>query len=148
MGKYAQGQLVFVLMVSDGTKLVPAKGITRIVTKDSDETTQGVQIPIKERDFSTGSRGFHGQAKVELDGVTASYQTQMQLVEIGSKKLGVTAKHVAKATTDNARNTAELGVENTQNAVTSGAPIGSYEDFVAYQKWAYNQAKQAKSPKS
>ena len=139
MGKYAQGQLVFVLMVSDGTKLVPAKGITRIVTKDSDETTQGVQIPIKERDFSTGSRGFHGQAKVELDGVTASYQTQMQLVEIGSKKLGVTAQHVAKAAADAARNAAELGTADVptdripdQNIITSLSDAGKWGKLSEY----------------
>lgn len=36
-----------------------------------------------EKNFKTGSRGFHGQGKIEIDG--KRYQTQVQLVEIGSK---------------------------------------------------------------
>ncbi len=36
------------------------------------------------KDFKTGSRGFYANGKVELDG--KRYQTQIQLVEIGSKK--------------------------------------------------------------
>jgi hypothetical protein len=36
------------------------------------------------KDFKTGSRGFHGQGKIEIDG--KRYQVQIQLVEIGSKK--------------------------------------------------------------
>ena len=139
MGKYAQGQLVFVLMVSDGTKLVPAKGTTRIVTKDSDETTQGIQIPVARKNFSTGSRGLHGQAKVELDGETAVYQTQMQLVEIGSKKLGTTAKHVAKASSDNARIVAEMGgTPAPTTAPANGTP--SFEDFRRYEAWVASQS--------
>jgi hypothetical protein len=35
------------------------------------------------KDFKTGSRGFHGQGKVEIEG--KRYQAQIQLVEIGSK---------------------------------------------------------------
>lgn len=34
--------------------------------------------------FKTGSRGFYGQGKIEIDG--KRYQVQIQLVEIGSKK--------------------------------------------------------------
>jgi hypothetical protein len=36
------------------------------------------------KQFKTGSRGFYGQAKIEIDG--KRYQVQIQLVEIGSKK--------------------------------------------------------------
>ncbi len=36
------------------------------------------------KDFKTGSRGFHGQGKIEIDG--KRYQVQLQFVEIGSKK--------------------------------------------------------------
>lgn len=39
-------------------------------------------LPPKE--FKTGSRGFYVNGKVEIDG--KRYQTQVQLVEIGSKK--------------------------------------------------------------
>lgn len=35
------------------------------------------------KSFKTGSRGYHGQGKIEIDG--KRYQTQVQLVEIGSK---------------------------------------------------------------
>ncbi len=41
-------------------------------------------IVANPKDFKTGSRGFHGQGKIELDG--KRYQVQVQLVEIGSKK--------------------------------------------------------------
>ena len=37
-----------------------------------------------EKNFKTGSRGFYGQGKFEIDG--KRYQGQIQLVEIGSKK--------------------------------------------------------------
>ena len=35
------------------------------------------------RDFKTGSRGFYANGKLEIDG--KRYQTQVQMVEIGSK---------------------------------------------------------------
>ena len=38
-----------------------------------------------EKVFKTGSRGFHAQGKVELDG--KKYQCNFLLVEIGSKPL-------------------------------------------------------------
>ena len=41
-------------------------------------------LTANEKQFKTGSRGFHGQGKIEIDG--KRYQTQVQLVEIGSKK--------------------------------------------------------------
>jgi hypothetical protein len=37
------------------------------------------------KEFKTGSRGFYGQGKIEIDG--KRYQVQIQLVEIGSKKV-------------------------------------------------------------
>ena len=37
----------------------------------------------KPKDFASGSRGYHGQAKLEIGG--KRYQAQIQLVEIGSK---------------------------------------------------------------
>lgn len=36
------------------------------------------------KEFKTGSRGFYGQGKIEIEG--KRYQVQIQLVEIGSKK--------------------------------------------------------------
>jgi hypothetical protein len=41
-------------------------------------------IPAPAKEFKTGSRGFYGNAKVEIDG--KRYQVQIQIVEIGSKK--------------------------------------------------------------
>jgi len=38
---------------------------------------------LAEKQFKTGSRGFHAQGKVELDG--KRYQANFLLVEIGSK---------------------------------------------------------------
>ncbi len=35
------------------------------------------------KDFKTGSKGFYGQGKIEIEG--KRYQAQVQLVEIGSK---------------------------------------------------------------
>ncbi len=36
------------------------------------------------KDFKTGSKGYYANSKIEIDG--KRYQTQIQLVEIGSKK--------------------------------------------------------------
>ena len=41
-------------------------------------------LSVTPKEFKTGSRGFFGNGKVELDG--KRYQVQIQLVEIGSKK--------------------------------------------------------------
>ena len=49
---------------------------------DSGQLVTVLTVPPKE--FKTGSRGFFGNGKVELDG--KRYQIQIQLVEIGSKK--------------------------------------------------------------
>jgi hypothetical protein len=49
---------------------------------DSGQLVTILTVPPKE--FKTGSRGFFGNGKVELDG--KRYQVQIQMVEIGSKK--------------------------------------------------------------
>jgi hypothetical protein len=49
---------------------------------DSGQLVTVLTVPPKE--FKTGSRGFFGNSKVELDG--KRYQIQIQMVEIGSKK--------------------------------------------------------------
>ena len=49
---------------------------------DSGQLVAVLSAPPKE--FKTGSRGFYGNGKVELDG--KRYQVQVQMVEIGSKK--------------------------------------------------------------
>jgi hypothetical protein len=49
---------------------------------DTGQLVTVLTIPPKE--FKTGSRGFFGNGKVEMDG--KRYQVQIQLVEIGSKK--------------------------------------------------------------
>lgn len=40
-------------------------------------------LTVDAKNFKTGSRGFHGQGKIDYDG--KRYQTQVQMVEIGSK---------------------------------------------------------------
>ncbi len=40
-------------------------------------------LTVEAKNFKTGSRGFHGQAKIDFEG--KRYQTQVQMVEIGSK---------------------------------------------------------------
>lgn len=54
-----------------------------IVKFETEDGTSIGQIEANQKDFKTGSRGFHGQGKVELQG--KRYQTQVQMVEIGSK---------------------------------------------------------------
>jgi hypothetical protein len=49
---------------------------------DTGQLVTVLSLPPKE--FKTGSRGFFGNGKVEIDG--KRYQVQIQLVEIGSKK--------------------------------------------------------------
>jgi hypothetical protein len=41
-------------------------------------------MTLPAKDFKTGSKGFYANGKLEIDG--KRYQTQIQLVEIGSKK--------------------------------------------------------------
>ncbi len=49
-----------------------------------DGQTVGILL-LNEKQFSTGSRGFYGQGKIELVG-GKRYQSQCQMVEIGSKQ--------------------------------------------------------------
>lgn len=53
--------------------------------KDEDGKTVG-KIVTSEKTFSSGSRGYFGQGKVEING--KRFQAQVQLVEIGSKEQG------------------------------------------------------------
>lgn len=41
-------------------------------------------LTVPPKDFKTGSKGFYGNSKAEIDG--KRYQVQIQIVEIGSKK--------------------------------------------------------------
>ncbi len=50
--------------------------------KSPDGTSIGL-MTASPKDFKTGSKGFYGQGKIEFDG--KRYQTQIQMVEIGSK---------------------------------------------------------------
>ena len=43
-------------------------------------------LPAAEKVFKTGSRGFFGMGKIQID--EKRYQVQVQLVEIGSKPKG------------------------------------------------------------
>ncbi len=54
-----------------------------VIFKDAAGKDVGTML-VTQKQFKTGSRGLFGQGKVEIDGVR--YQTQIQLVEIGSKK--------------------------------------------------------------
>lgn len=56
---------------------------TTIRTEDG--ATVGMLV-LNEKQFASGSKGFHGQGKIEIDG--KKYQCQAQLVEIGSKNAG------------------------------------------------------------
>lgn len=56
-----------------------------IVAELKTDTGQLVTVlTVPPKDFKTGSRGFFGNGKVEVDG--KRYQVQIQMVEIGSKK--------------------------------------------------------------
>jgi hypothetical protein len=41
-------------------------------------------LTVPAKDFKTGSKGFFGSTKAEIDG--KRYQIQIQVIEIGSKK--------------------------------------------------------------
>jgi len=48
------------------------------------ETGQSVAVvTVAPKEFKTGSKGFYGNTKAEIEG--KRYQVQIQLVEIGSK---------------------------------------------------------------
>jgi hypothetical protein len=53
-----------------------------VTLKDGTGRVVGVMVA-SEKQFKTGSRGFYANGKVDFDG--KRYQTQIQLVEIGSK---------------------------------------------------------------
>lgn len=57
--------------------------------KDDGKTIAVLSAPQKE--FKTGSRGFYGIGKTEIDG--KRYQIQIQVIEIGSKKNKEESKH-------------------------------------------------------
>jgi len=40
-------------------------------------------LTVTPKEFKTGSKGFYGNTKIEIDG--KRYQAQIQVVEIGSK---------------------------------------------------------------
>ncbi len=57
--------------------------IIDVLIKDEEGRTLD-KLTAKEKTFSSGSKGFFGQSKIEIDG--KRYQTQIQMVEIGSKE--------------------------------------------------------------
>lgn len=56
--------------------------IIDVLLKNEDGETLG-KLLATEKNFASGSRGYFGQGKIEIAG--KRYQTQVQLVEIGSK---------------------------------------------------------------
>ena len=56
--------------------------ILTVTIRDDNGAAVGALI-LTEKTFTSGSKGFFGQAKLEIAG--KKYQTQCQLVEIGSK---------------------------------------------------------------
>ncbi len=55
--------------------------ITAELKDDKGQLLAILTVPPKE--FKTGSKGFYGNTKIEING--KRYQTQIQVVEIGSK---------------------------------------------------------------
>ena len=47
-------------------------------------------LAVAPKEFKTGSKGFYGNSKIEIDG--KRYQAQIQVVEIGSKNKEETPK--------------------------------------------------------
>jgi hypothetical protein len=56
--------------------------LTAVIRDEQGGQVVGVVVA-SPKAFATGSRGYHGQGKVEIAG--RKYQAQLQLVEIGSK---------------------------------------------------------------
>jgi len=56
-----------------------------VIFKDENGNVVG-KLVANEKVFTSGSRGFHAQGKIEFQG--KRYQCQAQLVEIGSKPKG------------------------------------------------------------
>jgi hypothetical protein len=59
--------------------------LTAIVRNENTNEVVGALVAAPKT-FRTGSRGFFGSGKIEIDG--KRYQAQIQLVEIGSKADG------------------------------------------------------------
>ncbi len=63
--------------------------LTNLIKDENGQTIDALML--KQKDFSSGSKGYFGQGKLELEG--KRYQAQVQLVEIGSKtEQGVTTR--------------------------------------------------------
>lgn len=60
--------------------------ILTVTIRDDNGQSVGVLV-LKPKGFASGSRGFFGTGKVQLEG--KRYQCQAQVVEIGSKDAGV-----------------------------------------------------------
>ena len=59
--------------------------IMLIIAELKDQNGQPIAIlTVPPKDFKTGSKGYYANAKTVIEG--KSYQVQIQLVEIGSKK--------------------------------------------------------------
>ena len=54
-----------------------------MITVEIKKDNQAVGILTAEKAFKTGSRGYFGMGKIQID--DKRYQVQVQLVEIGSK---------------------------------------------------------------
>lgn len=55
-----------------------------LIAEIKDETGKVVgMITLPQKQFKTGSRGYYGNSKLEIEG--KRYQVQVQMVEIGSK---------------------------------------------------------------
>jgi hypothetical protein len=59
--------------------------LTAVIRDEQGGQVVGVVVAAAKT-FATGSKGYHGQGKVEIAG--RKYQAQLQLVEIGSKGQG------------------------------------------------------------
>jgi hypothetical protein len=55
----------------------------QVILKDASDNIIST-IMAQEKEFSTGSKGFHWQGKLDIDG--ERYQAQVQIVKIGSKR--------------------------------------------------------------
>ena len=55
-----------------------------------DKGQQIAVLTVAPKEFKTGSKGFYGNTKIEIDG--KRYQAQIQVVEIGSKNKEETPK--------------------------------------------------------
>jgi len=67
----------------NGKGTSPAPALVLAELKTAEGQTLGTQT-LNAKTFSTGSRGFHTQGKVEIAG--KRYQMNLMLVEIGSKE--------------------------------------------------------------